>query len=1101
MRPGRVSLSNLSIKHRLPLLIGILLLGTIVASTWASYRAVKDAALRVGQERLLNLTQQLATLSQQSSSLLIGKTFTAANDPAVRSFLLSPQADASAGMKTVLSQFSTANDVGSVQVELWRADGTLVFTLPENLKPQPSDLAVEFKQVSAEPFKAVGAMRVLDGVALYPAVAASRDESGKVIGYLVRWRRLSASPDSRKQLSDLLGSEAAIYFGNARGDLWTDLVQPVPKPPVNLGSTLEATHYERDGESVMALGRAINGTPWFVIIEFPDHAFLTPARRLLRSMTLIGLSLLVIGVFGAFLLSRNITRPLHSLTEAASTISGGDYSGSINLRQKDELGILANAFNLMGTKIRDAQGELERKVHERTIQFEAAPSAMLMINDAGLITIANTQAEKLFGYSREELLGLSAENLLPERYRTPGQPFKSRTSKPLGEGRDFYALQKDGSEIPVEIGINPLQTSEGDFILASIIDISERRRSEEQFRQLIEYAPNGKVMVNAEGIIVLVNAKMELMFGYDREELLGQPIEILVPPRFKHHAAQRIEFQSCPSPVKIGAGRELAGLRKNGSEFPVEIALNPLQTEAGTMIVGTIMDITERRLAEEKLRDSEERLRLSLEGAGLGTWDYRFETGEVYWDERGCRNYGFTEELTSYEATTDRIHVDDRQRVQQGVEAALSGLNDGNYKEDFRVWWPDGSMHWIAALGRVYFEGEGEDRRAIRFTGTNLDITERKRAEELLREQAQILDLAPILARDLDDRILMWNRGAQELYGFTSDEALEMVSDELLQTEFPAAKETIIQTFYSEGQWQGELIHTRRDGKRIVVASQWVLHHDQSNQPKAILEINNDITARKQVEQEIVRLNEELEQRVADRTAQLMSANQELEAFSYSVSHDLRAPLRHLAGYAELLHKHGEPHLDEKDHRYVRTIIESSNRMGELIDGLLSFSRLGRAELKKKPLALQQVVKETVHELTETYRDPRVRWKIGFLPDVSGDPTLLRLVFTNLISNALKFSRDNEHPEIEIGCTINDGEVVVKVADNGAGFDMKYADKLFGVFQRLHRADEFDGTGIGLANVRRIIQRHGGRTWAEGAVDQGAAFYFSLPLEPQRVSV
>lgn len=732
MRPGRFSLSNLSIKHRLPLLIGILLLGIIVASTWAAYHAVKDAALAVGRERLLNLTQQLASLSQQSSSLLLGKTFTAANDPAVRTFLQSPNAGDATAVKSVLMPFMPETDLSAVRVELWRIDGTLALTLPESVPPSPSDLTPEFKQAGAEPSKAVGAMRVVNGSPMYPAVAAAKDESGKLIGYLVRWRHPVATAEGRKQLTDLLGSEAEVYFGNAHGDVFTDLVRVVPKPPVALGSTLETTHYQRNGESVMALGRPINGTPWFVVVEFPDRAFLKPANRLLRSMMLIGVALLFVGVLGAFLLSRNITKPLYSLTAAASAISGGNYSSTINLGQKDELGVLANAFNLMGTKVREAQGELERKAHERTIQFEAAPSAMLMIDHMGGIALANTQAEKLFGYSREELLALSTESLIPERFRKSTQPFRHRISKSLLDGHDFYALRKDGSEVPVEIGLNPLPTSEGDFTLASIIDISERRRSEEHFRQLIEYAPNGKVIVDEEGTIVLVNAQMEKIFGYNREELLGQTVEMLVPPRFKHHGQFRADFQKQATHRPMGMGRPLFGLRKDGTEFPAEIALTPLATERGLLIVGTVMDITVRKLADQALRESETRYRLLFEDSPLPMWVFDRETLRfLAVNEAAIAHYGYSRDEFLKLTIKDIRPPEDVPALLRKLADDQLGLAEGGLwrhrKKDGSIINVDITSHTLEFAGRP-----AELVLAH-------DITERKRAEDQLRQTTEKL--------------------------------------------------------------------------------------------------------------------------------------------------------------------------------------------------------------------------------------------------------------------------------------------------------------------------------------------------------------------------
>ena len=245
---------------------------------------------------------------------------------------------------------------------------------------------------------------------------------------------------------------------------------------------------------------------------------------------------------------------------------------------------------------------------------------------------------------------------------------------------------------------------------------------------------------------------------------------------------------------------------------------------------------------------------------------------------------------------------------------------------------------------------------------------------------------------------------------------------------------------------------------------------------------------------EIRKLNDELSKRARD----LEASNDELEFFAYSVSHDLRAPLRHVDAYSELLQKHVYSSLDEKGRRYIKTILESSKRMGNLIDDLLAFSRIGRAEARKTLVSFDQVVKDAVAEIEQDMGERNIVWKINPLPVCYGDRSMLRLVIANLLSNAVKFTRMRDRAEIEIGCVNAGNDVEVFVRDNGAGFDMQYVDKLFGVFQRLHLPEQFEGTGIGLATVRRIIHRHGGEVRAEGGVDQGATFYFSLPKAQDR---
>lgn len=251
-----------------------------------------------------------------------------------------------------------------------------------------------------------------------------------------------------------------------------------------------------------------------------------------------------------------------------------------------------------------------------------------------------------------------------------------------------------------------------------------------------------------------------------------------------------------------------------------------------------------------------------------------------------------------------------------------------------------------------------------------------------------------------------------------------------------------------------------------------------------------EIAERKRAEAEIKALNKDLEYHVT----QLEAANKELESFSYSVSHDLRAPLRHISGYVELLLKNASSVLDEKSMRYLTTISGSANRMGLLIDDLLTFSRIGRVEMQKTEFSLERLIEEVMDDLEHETKGREIIWERGPLPDVYGDRSLMKLVFLNLIANAMKFTAPRRQARIEIGTTSGgEDETVVFIRDNGVGFNMKYADKLFGVFQRLHDAEQFEGTGIGLANVQRIIHRHAGKVWAEGSVDGGATFYVSIP--------
>ena len=395
------------------------------------------------------------------------------------------------------------------------------------------------------------------------------------------------------------------------------------------------------------------------------------------------------------------------------------------------------------------------------------------------------------------------------------------------------------------------------------------------------------------------------------------------------------------------------------------------------------------------------------------------------------------------------------------------------------------------------------------------EIAERERAQEELktsRDQLQIIlegVTDGITAQEPSGRLIYANQAAARIIGYPSAQALiEAPLEEVMKgfeildesgRPFPLTQLPGRLALRGERD-PGALLRFRElaTGEERWAAVEATPVFDEEERVRFAVNIFRDITERKRAEEEIRMLNEDLEHRVVERTRQLKDANRELESFSYSVSHDLRAPLRHIGGFARLLQKRAEASLDEPDRRYLNTIVGSADHAGELIDDLLTFSRMGRAKINYAHVDLNWLVREVVDDLKLETHGRSIDWTIGELPEVCGDPLLLRVVLQNLLSNAVKYTGTREQPMIEVGSKTEGSEAIFFVSDNDVGFDMRYVDKLFGVFQRLHRAEEFEGTGIGLASVRRIVSRHAGRTWAEGSLGNGATFYFSLPLIERR---
>jgi signal transduction histidine kinase len=546
--------------------------------------------------------------------------------------------------------------------------------------------------------------------------------------------------------------------------------------------------------------------------------------------------------------------------------------------------------------------------------------------------------------------------------------------------------------------------------------------------------------------------------------------------------------------------------------------------------------VTERRRAEEALRFHEAILRETGRIAKVGGWTFEVVSGEGVWTEEVARIHDLDpDEPTNRDNGLKYYEPEDRRRLEAVL--AESVAQGTPYDLELRIRTARGRRKWIRTIGHPVWEGS----RVVRLRGSFQDITERKQAERRLATQAavgRVLAEAATLA-DAAPRILR-TIGESEGWAFGAIWRKDPANARLRSIEVWSAPEAAVaevermtrELSFGPGEGLPGQVWERRApvlipevtraasypraaaaeqaGLRGAIAFPIVVDGEvlgvidflvrEAPEPDPALDamfeqIGRQIglfVQRRQAEDEVRRLNQELEQRVQRRTAELEAANHELEAFSYSVSHDLRAPLRAVDGFAQALAEDFGPALPDGGRRYLQLIQGGAQRMGNLIDDLLTLSRLSRQPLTLRRIEPARLVAGIWMDLASERGDRAIEFVVGDLPECRGDPSLLRQVWFNLLSNAVKYTGRQPQARIEVGAEMRADGPVFFVRDNGAGFDMRYVQKLFGVFQRLHRADEFSGTGVGLAIVQRLVHRHGGRVWAEGAVGQGAAFYFTL---------
>jgi PAS domain S-box-containing protein len=628
---------------------------------------------------------------------------------------------------------------------------------------------------------------------------------------------------------------------------------------------------------------------------------------------------------------------------------------------------------------------------------------------------------------------------------------------------------------------------------------------------IIEDMPADVVLINHElrkGGLSFKSRRVQTGDEFLREIRNGPPDLILSDhglPEFDGFSALAIAQRHCPDVpflfVTGSMGEEVAiqSLKNGATDYVLKSRLANL-VPAVLRALRLTEERQRRREAEQALTESEEHFRTLVEGVK----DYAIfmldADGHVAtWNTGAEWIIGYhAEEILGRSYST--LHTQDeieRRHPERQLETAMR-----HGRAELEGWRPrkDGTKFLGSTVVTALHNPDGKLRG---YAVIIRDVTDRRKAEEELRRSearhSAILESAldAIISIDHEGLVREWNAAAERMFGYPRSEAIGRKMDQLVAA--PALMELYENGLANylitgAGSLIGrpvELTAKRADGSEFAI--ELALSPIPGASAPLYSAVIRDITARKAAAEEVQRLNAELEQRVRDRTAELEAANHELESFSYSVSHDLRAPLRHITGFVGMLQSQAESQLDADSKKLLQNIAEAADRMARLIEALLAFSRTGRADLRKTRVTIANVVNSAINELRGETRGRKVEWKVDTLPDVEGDADLLHQVVINLLSNALKYTRPRTTAQIEVGAREEGNEIVFHVRDNGVGFDPRYTDKLFGVFQRLHRASEFEGTGIGLANVRLIVQRHGGRVWAEGEPGKGATFYFTLP--------
>jgi PAS domain S-box-containing protein len=659
----------------------------------------------------------------------------------------------------------------------------------------------------------------------------------------------------------------------------------------------------------------------------------------------------------------------------------------------------------------------------------------------------NEAAIAHYGYTREEFLQMCLSDIRPPEDVPRLLENLAKERPELQASGEWRHRRKTGELFDVHIASHRLTLHDRGAVLVVSNDVTDRKRAESALHTsearkaaMLDTALDAIITIDDRGKIIEFNRAAEQIFGYTRGEAMGrQMAELIIPPhlREQHYRGFARYLATNDGPV-LGKRIELSAIRANGMEFPVELAINPIVTDGPPMFTAYLRDISDRKRTEE------ERLVLLAREQSA-----RAEAEEAQ------RRSAFLAEASKLLAASLDYHV----TLGNVASAAVPHVAD-----------------WCVV------DMVGADQSVERLAVAHVDPAKAEMIFELQRRYRY------------DPTQPGWGN---EVFRTSKSVLVSEIPETMLENASQSPER--LRIIRAVGNPKSLIITPIMGGTRVVGLVTFVAAESGRRYSAEDVAMVEELARRAAMaienarhHQEVQVLNLELERRVADRTAGLEAANKELESFSYSVAHDLRAPLRALDGFSRLAIEEFAPQLPSEAQRYLSLVRHNAQQMGQLIDDLLAFSRLGRKPVNRQRVRPTDVVRQAVQDLEREHEGRAVKILIGELPECDADPALLKQVFLNLLSNALKFTRNRDIPCIEVQSRTESNESIYSVKDNGVGFDMQYAGKLFSVFQRLHSPEEYEGTGVGLAIVQRIVHRHGGRIWAEAEVDKGATFHFTL---------